>query len=112
MLNRLLQEFYKSPNNGRQIVALADGGRLVLTHSEIMGPAILRLSVSRSESPLSLADFDDAGILVGPNSAIADGGPWGLGGSMLRIKNSLHLGWTGPHGIAVAQGEIQDKKIR
>ncbi len=38
MLNRLLYEFYKSPNNSKQIALGIDGRRLLLAHSELMGP--------------------------------------------------------------------------
>ena len=46
MLNRLLYEFYKSPNNGRQIAMGTDGRRLLLVHSEVMGPARLSLRLA------------------------------------------------------------------
>ena len=68
MLNRLLLEFFKSPNNGRQVARLPDGRWLLLTHSEIMGPAELRLLVSRDATAASsLADFEEVAPLVGPN---------------------------------------------
>ena len=35
MLNRLLYEYYKSPNNGRQVASLPDGRRVLLVHSEM-----------------------------------------------------------------------------
>ena len=37
MLNRLVLELLKSPNNGRKIARLPDGRWLLLAHSEIMG---------------------------------------------------------------------------
>ena len=76
MLNRLLYEFYKSPNNGRQITSLPDGRRLLLVHSEIAGPATLRLMVARRDKPHNIADFEDAGVLAGPDGIVPDAGPW------------------------------------
>ena len=38
MLNWLLQEFYPSPNNGKQIVSLGEDRRLLIDHSALSGP--------------------------------------------------------------------------
>jgi hypothetical protein len=112
MLNRLLYEFYKSPNNGRQIASLGDGRRVLLVHSEIAGPATLRLMVARHETPRSIADFDDAGVLAGPDSIVPDGGPWGFGGSMVVAGNEIHVAWTGPHGIQHARATLVGNRFR
>ena len=42
-INRLLLEFYKSPNNGRQIATASDGRRLLLVHSKVAGLARIHL---------------------------------------------------------------------
>jgi hypothetical protein len=111
MLNRLLYEFYKSPNNGRQIASLGDGRRVLLVHSEIAGPATLRLMVARHQTPQSIADFDDAGVLAGRDSIVPDGGPWGFGGSMVVAGNAIHAAWTGPHGIEHARATWVGKRL-
>jgi len=59
MLNRLLLEFYKSPNNGKQVAALPDGRRLLLIHSEIMGPATLELKIARDQQPTRFANSSE-----------------------------------------------------
>ena len=59
MLNRLLYEFFKSPNNSKQIAMGPDGRRLLLVHSEIMGPARLSLKRACTQEPKSLGDFDE-----------------------------------------------------
>ena len=110
MLNRRLLEFLKSPNNGRQVTRLPDGRWLLLTHSEIMGPAELRLRVSRDgTAPASLDEFEDLGSLVGAKGQVPACGPWGLGGCILVTGKTLHLAWTGPHGIQYSQTPIKEK---
>ncbi|MAG94412.1 MAG: hypothetical protein CMJ48_11775 [Planctomycetaceae bacterium] len=112
MLNRLLYEFYKSANNGRQIASLPDGRRLLLVHSEITGPATLRLMLARREAPQGMADFEDVGALVGPDPIVPDAGPWGFGGSMVVVADTLHVAWTGPHGIQYARATWAGDKFR
>lgn len=119
MLNRLLIELFKSPNNGRQIAILPSGRRLLLTHSGVSGPAELRLWGAKqpaaasvrgdSTTPASLSDFEDLGPLVGISGAVPDGGPWGFGGSLIRARDSLHLSWTSPHGVAYSSAKVSDK---
>lgn len=111
MLNRLLLEFFKSPNNGRQIATLPTGQRLLLMHSEIMGPAELRMLVAKrpGSGPASLRDFDDLGPLVGANGAVPDAGPWAFGGSLIHHAETLHLAWTGPHGVAYSRAMAIEK---
>ena len=110
MLNRLLLEFLKSPNNGRQIARLPDGRWLILTHSEIMGPTELRLMVSRdATTPSSLKEFVDLGVLVGSNGSVPECGPWGLGGCLAVAGERMHLAWTGPHGIEYSHAKVSDK---
>ena len=110
MLNRLLLELLKSPNNGRQITRLPDGRWLLLAHSEIMGPAELSLMVSRSDrTPNSLAEFSDATSLIGVGGAVPGCGPWGLGGSLIVSGKMMHLAWTGPHGIQYSRARARDK---
>ena len=112
MLNRPLLEFLRSPNNGRQVARLNDGRWLLLTHSEIMGPAELRLLMSRNATPpSSLKDFEDVGRLVGPNGKVPGSGPWGLGGCIVVVGETLHLAWTGPHGIQVSRARVKDKPV-
>ncbi|MDP6466318.1 MAG: hypothetical protein QF918_01170 [Pirellulaceae bacterium] len=112
MLNRLLYEFYKSPNNGRKIASLPDGRRLLLVHSEITGPATLRLMVARRETPHNIADFEDVGVLAGPDAIVPNAGPWGFGGSMLAIGDTLHVAWTGPHGIQYTRAMLIGNDLR
>ena len=69
MLNRLLYEFYKSPNNSKQIAMGPDGRRLLLVHSEIMVPARLSLKRARTQEPKSLGDFDEDGDVDGSDLA-------------------------------------------
>jgi len=59
MLNRLLYEFYKSPDKSKQIAMGPDGRRLLLVHSEIMVPARLSLKRACAQEPKSLGDFDE-----------------------------------------------------
>ncbi len=112
MLNRLLLEFFKSPNNGRQVASRPDGRRLLLVHSEIAGPSELRLMVARRETPRNLADFEDLAVLTGPDSVVPDAGPWGFGGSLVSIGDKLHVAWTGPHGIQYTRATLADKKLK
>ena len=112
MLNRLLYEFYKSPNNGKQIVTGTDGRRLLLVHSEIMGPAGLSLKRARNREPKTLADFEDLGCLVGPEGTIPDCGTWGFGGCLVAANDTIHLAWTGPHGICWSHASVGDEAIR
>jgi len=112
MLNRLLYEFYKSPNNGRQFATVPDGRRLLLVHSEIMGPARLSLKRARVREPKTLADFEDVGCLVGPEGRIPDCGLSGFGGCLAAVDKTLHLAWTGPHGICWSQASVGDEAIR
>ncbi len=110
MLNRLLFELLKSPNNGRQIARFPDGRWLLLAHSEIMGPAELSLMVSRSDkTPNSLAEFGDARSLVGVDGTVPGCGPWGFGGSLVVSGKTIHLAWTGPHGVLYSRARIADK---
>ena len=110
MLNRQLLDVLKSPNNGRQVARLSDGRWLLLTHSEMMGPAELRLLMSRSDAaPTSLEDFVDVGLLVGANGTVPGSGPWGLGGCVVLESETLHLAWTGPHGIQYSQARVEQK---
>lgn len=111
MLNRLLYEFYKSPNNSRQIVPGIDGRRLVLVHSEILGPARLSLKRARASEPKTLADFEDLGCLVGPGGQVPDCGPWGFGGCLVAANETLHLAWTGPNGICWSQATVRDEAV-
>jgi hypothetical protein len=106
MLNRLLYELFKAPNNGRQIATMPDGRRLLLIHSEVLGPATLRLRIARREEPEQLADFEDLGLVVGPGCQVPDGGPWGFGGCLAVISRTVHLAWTGPHGIHATNGQL------
>jgi len=106
MLNRLLLQFYTSPNNGKQVASLPDRRRVLLLHSEIMGPATIDVKVSRDPQPTRLANFQDVARVVGPDSQVPQSGPWGLGGSIVVIGDTLHLAWTGPHGISYTQAVI------
>ena len=112
MLNRLLYEYYKSPNNGRQVTSLPDGRRVLLVHSEMTGPSTLRLLLARGDTPQAIADFDDVGTLTGPESIAAGAGPWGLGGSLVAVDNILHVAWTGPHGIQYTRATWTGRKLR
>ena len=111
MLNRLLYEFYTSPDNGRQMATGIDGHRWVLVHSEIMGPDRLSLKRALVREPKTLADFEDLGCLVGPEGQIPGCGPWGFGGCLIAANETLHLAWTGPHGICRSQASIRDEVI-
>ncbi|MBM4049234.1 MAG: hypothetical protein FJ279_29385, partial [Planctomycetes bacterium] len=82
MLNRLLQRFYRSPNNGKQLAALPDGRRLALLHSQIMGPCTLSLRMAGGREPKRLADFGPPVTVVGPGGIIPSAGAWAFGGSI------------------------------
>ena len=111
MLNRLLYEFYKSPNNSRQIAIGIDGRRLLLVHSEIMGPARLSLKRAGAREPKTLAAFEDLGCLVGPEGQVPNCGPWGFGGCLAAADETLHLAWTGPNGICWSQASIRGEAL-
>ena len=106
MLNRLLQEFYQSPNNGRQVVGLPDGGRLLVTHSKAMGPSAVRVRRSHVESPARLPDFEDMVEVIGPNGVIPDSGMWGFGASAVVVGGTLHLAWTCEEGIGYSTAPL------
>ena len=106
MLNRLLREFYKSPNNGRQVVGLPGGHRLLITHSKIMGPAGVQLRRSMEDAPERLPDFDHVVELIGPAGVIPDGGEWGFGASAVVTDGAVHVAWTGENGIAYSTAPL------
>ncbi len=112
MLNRLLYEYYKSPNNGRQLASLQDGRRVLLVHSEMSGPSTLRLLLARHDAPREITDFEDLGTLTGPKSIPDDAGPWGSGGSLVIVDDTLHAAWTGPHGIQYVRATWTGKRFR
>lgn len=107
MLNRLLQEFYKSPNNGRQIVQLDDRTRLVLTHSKISGPCEIGLRAipdKRADDLASVRGVD----LVGTRSQIGVPTELGLGACILRDNDDhLHLMWTSRGGLQHTQASLR-----
>ena len=112
MLNRALYEFYQSPNNGKQIAALPDGRRLLIVHSENSGPTTLRLMVARKEEPKSMVDFEEVGILAGPDSIVPDSAQSGFGGSMVVVGDTLYVAWTGPKGVQYTSASLANKKFK
>ncbi len=112
ILNRALYEFYKSPNNGKQIASLPDGRSLLLVHSRNSGPATLRLMMARNMEPGNMADFEEVGILAGSGSVVPDASPSGYGGSMVVIGDTLHVAWTGPKGIQYTRAKLAGKKFK
>lgn len=111
MLNRALYEFYKSPNNGKQMAVLPDGRRLLLVHSENSGPAVLRLMVAKSGTPENIADFEEVGILAGPKSIVPDAASVGFGGSMAVVGDTLHVAWTGAKGVQYTRASLRGRKF-
>jgi len=106
MLNILLYEFYKSPNSGKQVASLLDGRRLLLVHSQIMGPATFKLKLAKDICPRTMADFDDVAELVGPEGVIPGCGEWGFGGSMTMANGVLYVAWTGEQGIYYSSAKL------
>jgi len=108
MLNRLLFEHYKSPNNGKQVRRVADGRPLLLVHSEIAGASGIALKVARDSTPKCMADFVEVAELVGPAGVVPDGGEWGFGASMVMADGRLHVAWSGEGGIRITSCSLDD----
>ena len=105
MLNRLLQEFYQAPNNGRQLASLPDGRRLLVTHTRVSGPAQIGVCSGAVDS-LRLADFSSNTVLVGEDGGIDGAGSSGLGAcAQVDDRGVVHLAWTATDGIRHAQAE-------
>jgi hypothetical protein len=98
MLNRLLFPFYQAPNNGKQLVGLGNGRRLLLGHSTISGPGELWLRATATREPRRLEEFGAPVSLAGRPGAVEERP--GFGGSMtLDARGTLHVAWTSQPGI-------------
>ena len=86
-INRLLLEFYQSPNNGRQIATTSDGRRLLLVHSKVAGLAKIHLWRGKTAGADRLDDFEDVGQIVGPETRIREAGKSGFGACCVCITN-------------------------
>jgi len=104
MLNRLLQQHYRAPNNGRQVVTLPNGRRAVLRHDHPwkLSPATLR--VSDGHAP---ACIDDLRPVPGPPLPDA-----ALGACMaIDAEGLLHIAWSAERGVewtCCPAAEIED----
>ena len=78
-INRLLLEFYQSPNNGRQIATTSDGRRLLLVHSKVAGLAKIHLWRGQTAGADRLDGFEEVGQIVGPETQIRGGSKSGFG---------------------------------
>jgi len=78
MLNRLLQVFYRSPNNGRQVISTTSG-RHLLQHSEVSGNC--DISVRR--------ESENSSQVLGK----------GFGGCLISCGEQLHAAWSFEGGI-------------
>lgn len=96
MMNRKLQELYQSPNNGKQLVELADGRRLVLVHCSEEGFPAISLWRSQSAAPNCFANFEQGTELAGPGSGLA-----GYGGSLVLTEDRLHFACTMPYRLGI-----------
>lgn len=93
MLNRLLQQHYRAPTNGRQVCALPDGRRVVLRHEHPWEASSAGLLVSATGAPERGADFRPVTAAPLPRAA--------LGASMaLDAEGRVHLAWSAEEGIA------------
>ncbi len=99
MLNRLLQEFYQSPNNGKQIARLNDEARLLVTHSEISGTCEIGVRAVSASRVDDLTELTGGFDLVGRHSCIGSD-QRGFGGCVLTDDDErVHVAWTTPRGI-------------
>ena len=109
MLNRLLQKFYRSPNNGKQVGTLPDGRRFLCRHSEIAGPCAISICVSSTEQPHRNDDFGQEVLLIGGSDALAGADAPGYAACALCTPDDrLHLVWTTEGRILHASAPIEN----
>ena len=99
VLNRLLQEFYQSPNNGRQIVSLGEDRRLLIDHSALSGPGRISARLSTVAGAERKGDFTAPVRLVGVEGGVEGATAPGLGACALLTQGQLHLAWTATDGV-------------
>lgn len=110
-INRLLLEFYKSPNNGRQVATLSDGRRVLLVHSEVAGPCQIELWRERETGAKRLGRYERVSQTVGP-SGIQGAEKTGFGGCCIWHDDRLLVAWTADEGIASANARFDEKTVR
>ena len=110
-INRLLLEFYQSPNNGRQIATTSDGRRLLLVHSKVAGHAKIHLWREQVVGAERLDGFDDVGQIVGPEAQIRDAGKSGFGACCVWYNNRLLVAWSAAEGIVSASGRFTTQAV-
>lgn len=91
MLNRILQQHYRAPNNGRKLAALTDGRLAAVHHHHPWEPSPLRLLVGDAEALRSRLTLSRLAAAPLPGRAI--------GGSIAISGGNLVLAWTGDAGI-------------
>ena len=111
-INRLLLEFYKSPNNGRQIATTSDGRRLLLVHSEVAGLARIHLWREQTAGADRLDGFQDVGQIVGPETRIREAGESGFGACCVWHDDRLLVAWSAAEGIVSASGRFVAKAVK
>ena len=108
-INRLLLEFYQSPNNGRQIATMSDGRRLLLVHSKVAGQAKIHLWRERAARAASLDGFDNGGQIVGPETRIKGASKSGFGACCVWHHDRLLVAWSAADGIVSANASVPAK---
>jgi len=111
-INRLLLEFYQSPNNGRQIATTSDGRRLLLVHSNVAGLAKIHLWRERLAGADRLDGFEDVGQIVGPETQVREAGKSGFGACCVWHDDRLLVAWSAAEGIVSASGRFATKTIK
>ncbi|HAA51364.1 MAG TPA: hypothetical protein DCE43_16725, partial [Planctomycetaceae bacterium] len=110
-INRLLLEFYRSPNNGRQIATTSDGRRLLVLHSKVAGLAEIQLWRETTVGADRLDGFENVGQIVGPKTRVREAGESGFGGCCVWHDDRLLVAWSAAEGIASASGRFTAKTV-
>ena len=110
-INRLLLEFYQSPNNGRQIATTIDGRRLLLVHSKVAGLATIHLWRERLAGADRLDGFEEVGQIVGPETQIRGGSKSGFGACCVWHDDRLLVAWSAAEGIVSASVRLAEKNF-
>lgn len=101
MLNRILQRFYSTPNNGKQILSLGDGRRLVLCPSHPWEASCYSLLVSKHSEPKAISDFKPLPFRPLEKRRC-------LGGCLCTTTDvTLNIAWSGSDGIYHASATSQ-----
>lgn len=105
MLNRLLQPFYRAPNNGRQVLSTPSGRRLLVTHADVAEAGAIGLCSTDVDDPQRWNDFDAGIDLVGCGGAVDEAAGFG-GCALVDGDGTLHLAWSSATGIQHATAPV------